>query len=130
MSNLLAQNKELKRLKKEAERRRLEDDEERGVEDAEKKARDLDEFERVQAGLRGQSVASTQNGTESISKGVKRKLANEDDSSRQEDEQGNKNKRRFRKHARQTKGQKDEIGGQRNPPKTPFSPTACRRYIP
>jgi nitric oxide synthase-interacting protein len=94
VNNLLAQNKELKRLKKEAERRRLEDDEERVLEDAEKKARDLDDFERVQAGIRGKGAASTQNGVESSPKGVKRKLENEDDSSRQAGDQGNKAKRR------------------------------------
>jgi nitric oxide synthase-interacting protein len=84
----------LKRLKKEAERRRLEDDEDRVLEDAEKKARDLDDFERIQAGIRGKSATATQNGVESSPKGVKRKLENEDDSSRQADGEGNKAKRR------------------------------------
>lgn len=51
VSNLLAQNKELKRLKKEAERRKLEDAEEKEYEDAEAHARAVEEFERVQAGL-------------------------------------------------------------------------------
>jgi nitric oxide synthase-interacting protein len=94
VSNLLAQNKELKRLKKEAERRRLEDHEERELEDAEKKARDLDAFERVQAGIRGKSTAAAQNGVESSPKGVKRKLENDNDVSQQADDQGHKAKRR------------------------------------
>ncbi|KAF2163397.1 hypothetical protein M409DRAFT_37295 [Zasmidium cellare ATCC 36951] len=51
LSNLLAQNKELKRLKKEAERRKLEDEEEKDLEDAEARARAVEEFEKVQAGL-------------------------------------------------------------------------------
>lgn len=51
VSNLLAQNKELKRLKKEAERRAEEDAAERGMEDEARRARDVEEFERVQAGL-------------------------------------------------------------------------------
>jgi nitric oxide synthase-interacting protein len=55
---LLAQNKELKRLKKEAEQRRIEDGEEKDIEDAEKQARDVEEFERVQAGLSARSSAA------------------------------------------------------------------------
>jgi nitric oxide synthase-interacting protein len=55
ISNLLAQNKELKRLKKEAEQRRVEDGEEKDIEEAEKQARDVEEFERVQAGLSARS---------------------------------------------------------------------------
>jgi nitric oxide synthase-interacting protein len=57
ISNLLAQNKELKRLKKEAEQRKLEDSEEKEIEDAEAQARAVEEFERVQAGLSKRSSA-------------------------------------------------------------------------
>ena len=94
VTNLLAQNKELKRLKKEAERRRLEDDEERDMEDAEKKARDLENFERVQAGMRGTSNASYQTGLGSSPKGTKRKLEGEDDDVRQANGEEKKVKRR------------------------------------
>lgn len=58
-SNLLAQNKELKRLKKEAERRKLEDAEEKDMETAEAQARAVEEFEKVQAGLSARSGASS-----------------------------------------------------------------------
>lgn len=51
ISNLLAQNKELKRLKKELERRKLDDTEEHDLAEAERQATSLDEFERTQAGL-------------------------------------------------------------------------------
>lgn len=88
MSNLLAQNKELKRLKKEAERRKLEDAEEKEVEDAEAQARAVEEFEKVQAGLSarsgsglGESIVGRSNGKVTVeqdveggNKGVKRKL--------------------------------------------------------
>ena len=94
VTNLLAQNKELKRLKKEAERRRLEDDEERDVEDAEKNARDLEDFERVQAGMRGRSNASHQPGLGSSPKGTKRKLETEEDDTRQTNGEEKKAKRR------------------------------------
>lgn len=57
MSNLLAQSKELKRGKREAERRRLEDEGEREAEGEEARARAVDEFERVQAGLSVRSEA-------------------------------------------------------------------------
>lgn len=62
MSNLLAQNKEIKRLRKEAERRKLEDEEEKEVEKAVAKARVVEEFERVQ------------NGNEGDLRGLKRKI--------------------------------------------------------
>lgn len=84
VSNLLAQNKELKRLKKEAERRRAEDDEEKVLEDAQKQARDLDDFERAQAGVRKSAGASAEP-TERLSKGVKRKLDDDKDASQQVD---------------------------------------------
>lgn len=67
MSNLLAQNKELKRLRKEAERRKFEDNEEKEIEDAEAKARAVEEFERVQ------------NGNEGDLRGSKRKLEVDED---------------------------------------------------
>jgi nitric oxide synthase-interacting protein len=51
VSNLLAQNQELKRLRKEAERRVRDDAEDREIEDVEAQARAVEEFERVQAGL-------------------------------------------------------------------------------
>lgn len=63
VSNLLAQNKELKRLRKEAERRKLEDADEADIENAEAQARAVEEFERVQAGL---SVRSGGNANERI----------------------------------------------------------------
>ncbi|KAF2215350.1 hypothetical protein CERZMDRAFT_82377 [Cercospora zeae-maydis SCOH1-5] len=103
VSNLLAQNKELKRLKKEAERRRQEDEEEKQLEDAEAQARAIEEFEKVQAGLSArpgatasQKIVGRENGKvvveqeveEGVKKGTKRKfeldeeelvrLANED----------------------------------------------------
>ncbi|EMC98618.1 hypothetical protein BAUCODRAFT_21998 [Baudoinia panamericana UAMH 10762] len=67
ISNLLAQNLELKRLRREAERRVAEEGEEREVEDAEERARDLEEFERVQAGLGARMGGGRK-------QGVKRKL--------------------------------------------------------
>lgn len=74
LSNLLAQNKELKRLRKEAERRRAEDHDEKELEDAEKQARDLDDFERVQAGMRSKTVNTSTAAGSASPKGVKRKL--------------------------------------------------------
>ncbi|GAB7333478.1 hypothetical protein MBLNU13_g05071t1 [Cladosporium sp. NU13] len=81
ISNLLAQSKELKRLKKEAEQRRLEDSEEKEIEDAEAQARAVEEFERVQAGLSvrsGGKIVGRKDGKVMVEqdgeKGVKRKL--------------------------------------------------------
>ena len=90
LSNLLAQNKELKRLKKEAEQRKLEDSEEKEIEDAEAQARAVEEFEKVQAGLSvqlsgggglGERIVGRKDGKVTIeqdveggNKGVKRKL--------------------------------------------------------
>lgn len=93
VNNLLAQSKELKRLKKEAERRKLEDEEDKELEDAETHARALEEFERVQAGLSvrsggkaGERIVGRQNGKITIeqeveggAKGVKRKLEVDED---------------------------------------------------
>lgn len=88
LSNLLAQNKELKRLKREAEQRKLEDSEEKEIEDAEAQARAVEEFEKVQAGLSvrsssglGERIVGRKDGKVTIeqdveggNKGVKRKL--------------------------------------------------------
>jgi nitric oxide synthase-interacting protein len=89
LSNLLAQNKELKRLKKEAEQRKQEDSEEKQIEDAEAQARAVEEFEKVQAGLSvrssgaglGERIVGRKDGKVTIeqdveggNKGVKRKL--------------------------------------------------------
>nr|POF05932.1 nitric oxide synthase-interacting protein [Quercus suber] len=88
VSNLLAQSKELKRLKKDAERRRLEDEEEKDLDDAEAQARALKEFERIQAGLsarpgarNGERIVGRQNGKILVEQephgsgqGLKRKL--------------------------------------------------------
>lgn len=87
MSNLLAQNKELKRAKKEAEQRRLEDEEGKEIEDAEAQMRAVEEFEKVQAGLSvrssglGERIVGRKDGKVTIeqdveggNKGVKRKL--------------------------------------------------------
>lgn len=90
VSNLLAQNKELKRLKKEAEQKRLEDSEEKEIEDAEAQVRAVEEFEKVQAGLSvrssskaglGERIIGRKDGKVTIeqdveggNKGVKRKL--------------------------------------------------------
>ncbi|EME45739.1 hypothetical protein DOTSEDRAFT_52935 [Dothistroma septosporum NZE10] len=63
VSNLLAQNKELKRLRKQAERRKLEEADEEDIENVEAQARAVEEFERVQAGL---SVRSGGNASEKI----------------------------------------------------------------
>jgi nitric oxide synthase-interacting protein len=69
VSNLLAQNKELKRLKKEAERRKEEDAEEDDLQNVEAQARAVEEFEKVQAGLSvrsggkaGDRIVGRQNG--------------------------------------------------------------------
>lgn len=109
VSNLLAQNKELKRLKKEAERRKLEDDEEKDLEDAEDQARAVEEFERVQAGLSvrsggkaGEKIVGSQNGGTAVErdveggpKGVKRKLeVDEDEVKRNANAGHNTHKRR------------------------------------
>lgn len=89
ISNLLAQNKDLKRLKKAAEQRKAEDEEEKGVQDAEEKMRAVEEFERVQAGLRvrsggekkGERIVDRADGKVTVeqdveggNKGVKRKF--------------------------------------------------------
>ncbi|KAK5137850.1 hypothetical protein LTR08_006618 [Meristemomyces frigidus] len=88
MSNLLAQGKELKRLRKEAERRKLEDVEEKELDDADAQVRALEDFEKVQAGLNVRTgdkannrIVGRQNGkviveqeSEGGAKGVKRKL--------------------------------------------------------
>jgi nitric oxide synthase-interacting protein len=85
LNNLLAQNKELKRLKKEAEQRKQEDSEEKQIEDAEAQARAVEEFEKVQAGLSvrssGGRIVDRKDGKVTIeqdvdggNKGVKRKL--------------------------------------------------------
>lgn len=62
---MLAQNKELKLLKKEAEQRNIEDSKEKEIENAEVEARAVEEFERVQAGLSAR-VSSDARGTEKI----------------------------------------------------------------
>lgn len=69
VSNLLAQNKELKRLKKDAERRRLEDAQDDAEVDEEARVRAVEEFERVQMGLaarpggsNGQKIVGRSNG--------------------------------------------------------------------
>ncbi len=51
MSNLLAQSQELKRLRKESERRGVEDEEERVMREGVERGREVEEFERTQAGL-------------------------------------------------------------------------------
>ncbi|KAK5743094.1 hypothetical protein LTR17_002854 [Elasticomyces elasticus] len=53
VSNLLAQGKELKRARKEREERAKEEVEDKVVEDGEQRVRDLEEFERTQAGFEG-----------------------------------------------------------------------------
>ncbi|KAK4561639.1 hypothetical protein LTR86_004318 [Recurvomyces mirabilis] len=82
LSNILAQNKELKRLKKEAERRIAEDAEEKDLEDAESQVRALEEFERVQAGLSarsggraGQRIVGRRDGKVTIEQNVEGKSA-------------------------------------------------------
>ncbi len=88
MNNLLAQSKELKRLKKEAERRKLEEAEEKELDDAEAHARAVEEFEQVQAGLNARSaserIVGRRNGKIIVEqdvegKGVKRKLEVDED---------------------------------------------------
>ena len=85
MSNLLAQSKELKRLRKEAERRKLEDVEEKELDDAEAQMRALEEFEKVQAGLnarvgggrivgRGNGKVIVEQQSDGAASGSKRKL--------------------------------------------------------
>lgn len=54
---MLAQSQELKRLKKEVERRLAEDDEEKQIQDDIDKARAVEQFERTQAGLSADSGA-------------------------------------------------------------------------
>lgn len=90
---MLAQNKELKRLKKEAEKRKVEDAEEQQLEDVEAQARAVEEFERVQAGLSvrtggkaGERIIDRQGGkitveqeAEGGNKGVKRKFEVDED---------------------------------------------------
>ena len=80
VSNLLAQNKELKRLRKEAERRRLENNEEKDLDDAEKQARDLEDFERVQAGGRS---ATAHHGSQASPDALKRKRDGESENTQQ-----------------------------------------------
>ncbi|KAK5708436.1 hypothetical protein LTR97_000977 [Elasticomyces elasticus] len=53
VSNLLAQGKELKRARKEREDRVREEVEDKVVEDGEQRVRDLEAFERIQAGFEG-----------------------------------------------------------------------------
>ena len=108
VSNLLAQNKELKRLRKEAEKRKLEAEEDKQLDDIERKGKELEDFERVQIGLKGKSseLASRTNsrGTNGYATakqeaeygmaGVKRKLQSDDDEvSGQKERQERKRKR-------------------------------------
>jgi nitric oxide synthase-interacting protein len=90
VSNLLAQNKELKRRRKEAERKLAEDAEEAELEAAEKRAKDVEEFERIQAGLSarggGGRIVGRENGkvvveqeVEGGAKGTKRKYEVDED---------------------------------------------------
>lgn len=81
VANLLAQNKELKRLRKESDKRKAEDSEEKSLEDEEAKARALENFERVQAGLSarggGEKVVGREGGKivlEGGAAGAKRKF--------------------------------------------------------
>lgn len=85
----MAQNKELKRLKKKAERRKVEEAEEREQEDDEARARAVEEFEKVQAGLSvrawgkgSERIVGKQNGkvtVEQDTKGTKRKFEVDED---------------------------------------------------
>ena len=82
ISNLLAQSQELKRLRKEAERRKLEDADEKDLEDVVAEARAVEEFERVQAGLgamRGASGVAQSSGLQQLPNDLKRKAENGDD---------------------------------------------------
>ncbi|KAK5118381.1 hypothetical protein LTR62_002895 [Meristemomyces frigidus] len=88
LSNILAQGKELKRLRKEAERRQAEDAEEQGVVDEEGRVKAVEEFERVQAGLSarggaGQRIVGRKNGKVVVEQegasGTKRKLELDED---------------------------------------------------
>lgn len=82
ISNLLAQTKDIKRLKKEAEQKNNEDVENRLLEDAEAQAKDLDEFERLQAGLKVQPKSGDEaNAQAHAQRGVKRKHDGSGDSS-------------------------------------------------
>lgn len=89
---MLAQNKELKRLKKDQEKRKVEDAKERVMEDAEASERAMADFEKVQAGLSarsqglGERIVGRRNGkitveedVEGGNKGVKRKLDLDED---------------------------------------------------
>lgn len=92
ISNLLAQNTELKRLKRLAEQRKVEDADEKNLEDAENQSQAVAEFERVQAGLSARPdavpkkrAAAGMNGKLSdeqegsgIRSGVKRKLEHDE----------------------------------------------------
>ena len=62
MTNLLAQNEESKRLRREAERRLQEDETQREVEDAEAHEIEVAAFERTQAGLRAGKGGGAQRG--------------------------------------------------------------------
>lgn len=106
---MLAQNKELKRLKRAAEQRRAEDDEDKDVQDAEERLRALEEFERVQAGLsvrsggekKGERIVGRENGRVTVeqdveggAKGVKRKFeVDEEELARVRKERGGAAKR-------------------------------------
>ncbi|WPG98993.1 Hypothetical protein R9X50_00179500 [Acrodontium crateriforme] len=82
VNNLLAQNKELKRLKAELEKRKLEDADAQNLKDAEAQEKAVEEFERTQAGLsskRTDSNRSRQKPADGDDRGVKRKLEEEDD---------------------------------------------------
>ncbi|KAK1073076.1 hypothetical protein LTR12_013141 [Friedmanniomyces endolithicus] len=76
----MSEGKDLKRLKKEAEKRGEEDAEERVLEEGEQRAKELEEFERVQAGLSvrgGGKVVGRRNGkvmVEQEKEGRKRKF--------------------------------------------------------
>lgn len=128
-------------MRKEAERRKLEDDEEREVEDAEEKARAVEEFERVQAGLSvrsgggkaGERIVGRLNGKVTVeqdveggAKGVKRKFeVDEDELVRLAREHGNKVKRR-------TSGQdggNDELPSFWVPSKTPDNKKADLKAV-
>ena len=135
MNNLLAQNKELKRLRKEAERRKAEDEEEREAVEAEGRVREVDEFERGLSGVAGKvggKTVGSRNGkvevqeqVESGPKGVKRKLEGDTE---ELTEQANGDAHKSKRHASDQHGRADE-GSFWVPSKTPDNKKADIKAI-
>ncbi|KAK3711237.1 hypothetical protein LTR37_009831 [Vermiconidia calcicola] len=135
VSNLLAQNQELKRLRKELERRKEEDVEEMGLEDAEAQARAVEDFERVQAGLSARSggrIVGRENGritVEEQGEGGKKRKLELDEEELKSLANGNTKARRMSEHNSGAVGGNDALPSFWVPSKTPDNKKADLKAI-